>query len=281
MFEHVQAELNNGSRQTSHIDGIAEIQEGQLFIVGGLIAYVANVGDKYEHRKGHHNARLRVIFSNGTESDLLLRSFGASLYKDKTARAITGGTDGPLFRDSKAGRTGLIYVLKSKSDLQQIAKHRNYLHKIGTTSTSIKRRIGDPSKQSTYLLADVEIAAEFTLYGYDPKKVERVLHLFFKSVQADIQVPDRFGSSARPREWYFVPLSEITKAVELLQAGDLSNYYYDVEKHREKTRLMMCTFEQPFSVSSMHQCAYRVPAIEQQLWRAARNTTHQVAPKLI
>jgi|GEM_PF-4144891 hypothetical protein len=51
-----------------------------------------------------------------------------------------------------------------------------------------------------------------------------------KSVQADVTAPARFGNPVQPREWYFVPLSEITRAVELLQAGDLKEYYYDVEK---------------------------------------------------
>jgi len=227
LFEHVQTELSDGSRQTSSIDGIAEIQEGQFFIVGGLIAYVSEVGEKYEHRKGHHNARMRVIFSNGTESDLLLRSFGASLYKDKTARTISGGTEGPLFRESKATRTGIVYVLRSKSDEPQIAKSRNYLHKIGTTNTTVKRRIGDPTKQSTYLNAEIEVVAEFTLFGYDPKKVERVLHLFFKSAQADVEINDRFGNKVRPREWFFVPVESIIKAIDLLQSAELANYVYD------------------------------------------------------
>lgn len=230
LFEHVQRELDKGSRRTSSIEGIAEIQEGQFFIVGGLIAYVANVGEKYEHRKGHHNARMRVIFSNGTESDLLLRSFGASLYKDKAARAISGGTEGPLIREQKAERTGIVYVLKSKSELPQIAEHYHYLHKIGATNSTIKKRVGNPRKQTTYLLADVEVAAEFTLYGYQPKKVERVLQLFFKGVQADIQIKDRFGSTANPREWYFVSLENIAKAVALLQAGHLMEHYFDKER---------------------------------------------------
>ena len=161
---------------------------------------------------------MRVIFSNGTESDLLLRSFGASLYKDKAAR------------------TGIVYVLKSKSELPQIAEHYHYLHKIGATNGTVKKRVGNPRKQTTYLLADVEVAAEFTLYGYQPKKVERVLQLFFSDVQADIQILDRFGDVAKPREWYFVPLEEIAKAVELLQSGQLTMHYYDVESSRVLSR---------------------------------------------
>src|SRR5690554_168057 len=229
LFEHVQRELDSGVRRTSSIDGIAEIQEGQFFIVGGLIAYVAHVGEKYEHRKGHHNARMRVIFSNGTESDLLLRSFGASLHKDKAARAISGGTEGPLFREQKAERTGIVYVLKSKSELPQIAEHYHYLHKIGATNGAVKKRVGNPRKQTTYLRADIEVAAEYTLYGYQPKKVERVLQLFFSDAQADIKIRDGFGDIAKPREWYFVPLEEIAKAVELLQAGELTSFYYDTK----------------------------------------------------
>jgi hypothetical protein len=231
LFKQIQQDLDNGIRKTVKIEGIADIKAGQSFIVGGLIAYVANIGEKYEHRKGHHNARTRVIFSNGMESDLLLRSFGAALYKDKTARAITGAEEGPLFQSNQthkqADKTGIVYVLKSNSNLPEIKSIRTILHKIGVTSGSVKSRIANAKNDPTYLLADVELVAEFTLYGLDPKAVEKVLHTFFDQARTKISIYDRFGKSVNPREWFTVPVSVIKEALDLLQNGQLANAEYD------------------------------------------------------
>lgn len=232
LFRQIQQDLDSGIRKTTKIEGIADIRQGQSFIVGGLIAYVAVVGEKYEHRKGHHNARTRVIFSNGMESDLLLRSFGAALYKDKTARAITGADDGPLFHNNhinnKADKTGIVYVLKSNSNLSEIKSIRTMLHKIGVTSVSVKSRIANAKNDPTYLLADVELVAEFTLFGLDPKAVEKVLHTFFDQARAKINIYDRFGIAVSPREWFTVPVSIIKEALDLMQSGQLVNAEYDV-----------------------------------------------------
>jgi len=231
IFESIQRDLDTGIRKTSKIEGIAEISKGQAFIVGGLIAYVADIGEKYEHRKGHHNARIRVIFSNGMESDLLLRSFGASLYKDKAARAISGAVEGPLFGQNleapRAEKTGIVYVLKSNSELPQIKNKRDILHKIGVTAGTTKTRITNAAKDPTYLLADVEVVAEFTLYGLNPKAVERLLHTFFDGARAGIEIKGRFGQAVKPREWFFIPLTVIGEALSLLEQGKLQDYQYD------------------------------------------------------
>lgn len=234
VFVKIQKELNSGLRQTRKVEGIADIKAGQSFILSGLIAYVASVGEKYEHRKGHHNARTRVIFSNGMESDLLLRSFGAALYKDNSARAITGDALGPLFEAQEEpadyAKTGIVYVLRSKSELPEISKHKSYLHKIGVTKSNVKARLANAKKDPTYLLADVEVVAEFTLYNMNLRATEQVLHTFFREAQADLEIADRFGNAVKPREWFFVPLDAIREAVRLLNEGKLASSRYDAQK---------------------------------------------------
>jgi hypothetical protein len=197
--------------------------------LAGLIAYVAEMGEKHERRKGHHNARLRVIYSNGMESNLLLRSFGAALYKDKSARTIVPKDSGPLFKRDEAplSKTGIVYVLRSKSEEPSIAKHRDYLHKIGVTTSDAKKRVSNAPKDATYLLADVEVVAEFTLYNMNLQATEKLLHLFFSDAQADIQIPDRFGNLVKPKEWFFLPLELIKQAVELIRTENIQSYYYD------------------------------------------------------
>lgn len=229
LFVRIQKELDEGTLETTGIKGIAEIQKGQAFILSGLIAYVAEMGEKHERRKGHHNARMRVVYSNGMESNLLLRSFGAALYKDKSARAIVPKDLGPLFveEDSPLYKTGIVYVLRSKSEEPSIAKHREYLHKIGVTTSGVKKRVANAAKDATYLLADVEVVAEFTLYNMNLQATEKLLHAFFKEAQADIQIPDRFGNMVRPKEWFFLPLSVIKEVVNILQNDDIRKYKYN------------------------------------------------------
>lgn len=232
LFEKIQKELDDGTLETTGIKGIAEIQKGQAFILSGLIAYVAEMGEKHERRKGHHNARMRVVYSNGMESNLLLRSFGAALYKDKSARAIVPKDSGPLFveEDSPLYKTGIVYVLRSKSEEPSIAKHREYLHKIGVTTSDVKKRVANAAKDATYLLADVEVVAEFTLYNMNLQATEKLLHAFFREAQADIQIPDRFGNMVKPKEWFFLPLDIIKDAIKYIQKGELLAYKYDPKK---------------------------------------------------
>lgn len=232
LFVRIQNQLDDGTLETAGIKGIAEIQKGQAFILAGLIAYVAEMGEKHERRKGHHNARLRVIYSNGMESNLLLRSFGAALYKDKSARAIVPKDSGPLFSrdDSELHQTGIVYVVRSKSEEPSIAKHREYLHKIGVTTSDVKKRLSNANKDATYLLADVEVVAEFTLYNMNLQATEKLIHKFFNDAQADIQIPDRFGNIVKPKEWFFLPLELIKQTVELIGANDIQNYIYDAEQ---------------------------------------------------
>ena len=231
-FEQVQSDLDNNRSQTGAIKEISQIQAGQWFIVQGMLAFVAESGEKYEHRKGHHNARLRVIFSNKTESDLLLRSFGAALYKDKSARRIYAATEDSLFEkkvDDNETPVGIVYVLKTLSQQIGIKEHREYLHKIGVTSGNVKARVANAEKDPTYLLAPVEIIGEFQLYHMDVKATEKLLHKFFQAALADVEIKDRFGAVVRPREWFFVTVKAIQDAVKALNENKILDVRYDLE----------------------------------------------------
>jgi hypothetical protein len=107
-----------------------------------------------------------VIFDNGTESDLLVRSLQRALNKDKASRRITEPDLGPLFSDEEEEgdqQTGYIYILRSKSEHPFVAEHRSVIHKIGVTGGDVKARIATAKKDPTYLLADVEVVATFKL----------------------------------------------------------------------------------------------------------------------
>ncbi|WP_068084887.1 GIY-YIG nuclease family protein [Polycladidibacter stylochi] len=238
LFDQVQAELKNGLRTTRPFvrdAGFtkAEIKVGEFFILNGQTTYVAQVGETIKAPNGETDARLRAIFSNGTESNLLLRSLQRALYKDEAGRRISEPTAGPLFADQSVDgdeASGTIYVLRSKADHSVVAQNREVLHKIGVTSGPVEKRIANASNDPTFLLADVEIVATYELYNINRNKLENLIHRIFSSARLDIEIKDRFGKPVTPREWFLVPLFIINEAVEKIKDGSISHYVYDPEK---------------------------------------------------
>ncbi len=235
IFEQVQSELNSGIRVTRPFERKAEIAPGRLFVVGGQKAYVAEMGEEFLTAQNMLDARLRVIFDNGTESNMLLRSLQRALHKDEAGRRITDPTAGPLFSDQTAEgdeASGTIYVLRSKSDLPIVKEHRDVLHKIGVTSGDVARRIANAKIDATFLLADVEIVATYELYNINRTKLENLIHRVFEPARLDIEIKDRFGNPVVPREWFLVPLAAIDEAVEKIKDGTIRNYLYDPQQAR-------------------------------------------------
>jgi hypothetical protein len=147
-----------------------------------------------------------------------------------TARFITSLEIGPLFGDEPAAddlAAGTIYVLRSKSDDPAIAAHRDILHKIGVTGGKVEARIGNAGLDPTYLLADVEVVATYTLYNINRVKLENIIHRVFEPAQLSIEIKDRFGNPVRPREWFLVPLAAVDDAVSRIKDGTITKYVYD------------------------------------------------------
>ena len=246
LFEQVQSDLERGLRTTRPFvkdAGFlkADVQAGQSFILGGQTAYVAKVGEPIKAPNGETDARLRVIYSNGTESDLLLRSLQRALYKDEAGRRITEPSAGPLFDDQTGDgdqASGTIYVLRSKSDYPLVAANREILHKIGVTGGSVERRIANARLDPTYLMADVEIVATYELYNVNRAKLETLIHKVFGAARLDVEIKDRFGQPIVPKEWFMVPLFAVDEAVVRIKDGTITGYVYDPQTarlvHRER-----------------------------------------------
>ena len=230
IFETVQRQLATGERQTLKYQDNAEINQGDLFILDGQKVVVADMCEPFVSDYGRSDRRLRVIYDNATESDLLLRSLQRALNKDKSSRRITNPDFGPLFSDAEAADdlpTGYIYVLRSKSEHPFIAKNRSVIHKIGVTGGDVKKRIANAKNDPTYLLADVEIVATFKLANINRRGLETLLQKFFSSVRLELELRDRFGTPVKPREWFLVPLEVIEEMIEKIQEGTIEQFRYD------------------------------------------------------
>lgn len=232
LFAQVQKDLDTGVRMTRPFKDKAEIEPGNFFIVGGQKAYVAEMGDVFVNPGGMRDARLRVIFDNGTENNLLMRSLQRALHKDDAGRRITDPSAGPLFAGEAAlddVESGTIYVLRSKSDHPLIAENREVIHKIGVTGGKVETRIANAKLDPTYLMADVEVIAEYDLYNINRSKLENLLHRFFSGARLEVQIDDRFGNPVKPREWFLVPLNVIDEVVGKIQERTITDYRYDPE----------------------------------------------------
>jgi hypothetical protein len=230
LFERAENELRSGVRRTRSFGINPRIDAGDFFILNGQMAYVAEKGDVFSAPNGQPDARLRVIFANGTESDLLMRSLQRALYKDEAGRRLTRPDAGPLFGDELEDgdvESGTIYVIRSRSEHPFIVAHRELVHKIGVTGGDIRSRIANAVNDPTYLLAEVDIVATYKLAGINRIKLEALLHQIFAPAQLDLTIEDRFGHPVKPREWFLVPLAVIDEAVNRIIDGSIVEMVYD------------------------------------------------------
>lgn len=230
LFTRLKKEIETGVRQTRRFIRDAEIKTGEYFILGGQMAYVAEIGEEFRTEQDRRNAKLRVIFDNGTESQGLLRSFQRALYKDEAGRRITQPDAGPLFGDDEGEddvESGTIYVLRSKSDHPTVAANRDVIHKIGVTGGDLDKRIANASLDATFLLAEVEKVVTYTLFNINRTKLENLLHRFFSAARLDLEITDRFGNPVKPREWFVVSLPIIEEVVKRIQDGTIVQFEYD------------------------------------------------------
>lgn len=230
LFSQVQHDLKAGARQARRFMGDARVDAGDFFILGGQTVYVAEKGEEFTTPQNQPDARLRVIYSNGTESNLLMRSLQRALNKDETSRRITRKEQGSLFgavMEEADIESGTIYVLRSLSNHPFIAEHRQLIHKIGVTGGTVETRIAHAALDATYLLAEVEIVATWKLAGINRTRLEALFHRIFAPAQLDLTIQDRFGHPVRPREWFLVPFHIIDEVVKRILDGSISDVIYD------------------------------------------------------
>jgi len=241
LFEKVQREMASGQRRMLKLEerSLDEIRQGTYFIIGGQTAYIAEEKGEFRTDYDRRDMRLRVIYDNGTESELLQRSLQRALYRDKAARLVSEPAAGPLFGETMEPddlESGTIYVLQSRSSQSFVAQHRELIHKIGVTGGRVETRIAAAKDDATYLLADVDIVATYKLAHVNRTKLENLLHRVFAPAQLDLTIEDRFGKPVKPREWFLVPLKAIDEAVSRIRDGSITDYIYDPKSAQLKAQ---------------------------------------------
>ncbi len=234
LFDRCHAELRAGTRKVIRFRNEQEIREHAFYVHRGVLTYVAEEGERrIEH--GRPNARLRCIFENGTEADLLLRSFASQLYR--FGRQVTDPVEATndAVEMQLDGRTGSVYVLRSHSEDPAVQAIPD-LHKIGFTTSNIAKRTSGASRHATFLGADVEEISRYEMPAAMARGVENLLHRFFALARIDAWFEHEGVSTAEVREWFSIPLEMIDEAIDLLQAESIESYEYDPDSRTIELR---------------------------------------------
>lgn len=227
LFDQCHEDLRTGRRRLLGFRNPRYIEEGRFFVMGGMLVYVAEVGE-LETKDVGKDGRTRCIFDNGTEADLLLRSLSRQLYND--GRLVTEPEDVTRERIEvhPEAEMGSVYVLRSLSNDEQV-RSIEHLHKIGSTSGSADARVVGAERHPTFLNAHVEVLAEYRLPAAAVRTVEGLLHRFFADARLDVWFESEGRSIAEASEWFEVPLAIIDEAIELIAAETITGFRYDRE----------------------------------------------------
>jgi len=221
-FIQQQQLLADGKRRLVRYAGVEDLTLGGYYIHDGLMLRIVDETEKkrvYDRNK----ERFRVVYENGTESNMYRRSLSQRLRED--GYTIVDADYIPVSEDDST--VGHIYILQSLSEDPKITTIAN-LHKIGVTTGSVANRIKNAASDPTYLMAPVKVIEDYRLTGeYNPQKVEDLIHQIFGHAKVDLQIVDATGSLYTPQEWYSVPIDAILEAVELIASGEIVDYHYD------------------------------------------------------
>ena len=220
MFKKVQAELTSGKRHLVRY-GDNKLKLHGFYVLKGQLLYIESIGDEFKNNnrsEADTDARLHVIYDNGTENYPLRNGLIASLYGSKKrgggGKIVTDPDDKFEF-SADDHVTGYIYVLKSLSnnaDVKRIQEDHP-LYKVGFTSGTVERRIANAENESTYLYGPVKVVAEYQVINLNPEALETALHHALAQYRLDVDIKAGNGKIIHPREWFVVDLDTITDII--------------------------------------------------------------------
>lgn len=211
-FKEIHEGLKSGKYKLTKFS-VKNLKVGRYFVEDGMIGYLAAFDDEGVNRHGDRDGRTRVIYENGSESDIKYKTITKNLSVTGYSVVDCSEMSDDEFEQSftlseKDVESGTIYVLRSKSTRPEIAEIKD-LHKIGFTVTSVESRIANAKNEPTYLCADVEVVATWKVYNVKSSTFEAMIHKLFAPVQLQVTVDGH-----RPKEWFIVPFPIIEEAVK-------------------------------------------------------------------
>lgn len=245
IFSLIHESMRTKQYHKTAFSSVKDIREGSVFILNGLVCYVASIYQAETRKNERNQQRLRLIFANGTESNMLIRSLASAQYRHdadsyqllitapewQNLDLISGFSDTPTqdmaTLQNQNGRklTGIIYVAKLKKPRDEL-KRFHHLHKIGFSKNRGELRAKSSQMDATFLFSEVDIIAEWALYDSNPQQVEYRLHQFFYEQRLNMTL--KVGSQDyKPSEWFDVDIINIEKALQLIFQGKINQYQFD------------------------------------------------------
>lgn len=243
LFQDVQGVLTTKAVMLERFSSESEAAVGQVFILRGQLCYVDRILKEDTSDSKRDNPRLRVIFENGTEADLLKRSLARALYKDPHSRRVN--FDLNLFSDQSFTishgdkPTGFIYILGSETTAPALAglKSTGKLVKIGYSSQDVHERIKNAHADPTYLEAPVRLLAQIECFNLNPQKFENLIHAFLYQQRLNMTLISASGKPYHPEEWFSVSVETAVEVCNRIIDGTIVQYRMDnttgviVKKH--------------------------------------------------
>lgn len=220
LFDQIHADLASGRRKIVTYDQNG-ISLHKFYILNGQLIYIESIGSDFQNKTrsaSKTNARLHVIYDNGTENYPLRNGLIASLYGSRKrhnyGKAISEPNDRFEFK-SDDQVTGYIYVLKSLSKNAEVLRIQedHPLYKVGFTSGTVERRIANAENESTYLYAPVKEVAEYQVINLNPEALETALHHALARYRLEVDIKAANGKTIHPREWFIADLDTINNLI--------------------------------------------------------------------
>lgn len=230
-FKQIHAALQNGTAHMERLKTETFLQPGDAFLLGGVLCYIADYADTEARQSPRTNLRLRVVYENGTETDILTRSLARAVYKDENGRKIIlhetiEFSDGLESSSKEDLITGYLYVLKAILPKPELARFKN-LHKIGFTTGAVEDRIANAENDIAFLESPVRPVLSFECRNINPHTFERLIHAFFAGQRLNLKLVGKDGKQYTPYEWFDVGLDVIEQAADLIVRGEISRYRMD------------------------------------------------------
>lgn len=245
IFSLIHEAMRTKQYHKTAFSSVKDIREGSVFVLNGLVCYVASIYQAETRKNERNQQRLRLIFANGTESNMLIRSLASAQYRhdDNSYQIVITAPEwqnldllssfantptydmANLKNQNGKNLTGIIYVAKLKQPRTELAKYHN-LHKIGFSKNRGELRTKSSQMDATFLFSEVDIIAEWALYDSNPQQVEYRLHQFFHEQRLNMTL--KVGSQEyKPNEWFNINLVNIEKALQLIFQGKINQFQFD------------------------------------------------------
>ena len=230
-FKRIHESLAENTAHFEQLRTEQNLKQHDVFLLHGALCYIAEVNETEQRKSDRKNFRLRVIYENGTESNILMRSLARAVYKDPYGKQVILHTDDglpELFVDPENTGlvTGHIYVVKMRQVKPELQEFK-HLHKIGFTTGSVEKRIADAKRDIAFLESEVYPVLSFECRHLDPYMFERLIHTFLGGQRLKLILRSRDGLFYTPSEWFDVELDVIEQVANAIINETINQYRMD------------------------------------------------------